>query len=313
MIRGLTLKLFSAALAAGLAINAVAANDDADFDFTGLKWRNLGPAFMSGRISDIDWDPEDSSVWYVAAGSGGVWKTENAGVSWTPIFDNESSYSIGNVTVDPSDPNTIWVGTGEDVGGRHVGFGDGIYRSDNGGATWTNMGLTESQHISTILVHPNDSNTVIAAVQGPLWTPGGERGLYKTTDGGKSWNNILSAGEWTGVTDVVMDPSAPEVLYAATWQHHRTVAAYMGGGPESGVHKSVDGGETWQRLSTGLPSGNLGKIGLAISQQDPDVVYAAIELNRREGGVWRSDDGGASWSKGADAVGGGRAAAHGAS
>ena len=305
MVRRLTLRLFSTALAVGLATNPVAANDDAGFNFTGLKWRNLGPAFMSGRISDIDWDPEDSSVWYVAAGSGGVWKTENAGVSWTPIFDNESSYSIGNVTVDPSDPNTIWVGTGEDVGGRHVGFGDGIYRSDNGGATWTNMGLTESQHISTILVHPNDSNTVIAAVQGPLWTPGGERGLYKTTDGGKSWKNVLSAGEWTGVTDVVMDPSAPEVLYAATWQHHRTVAAYMGGGPESGVHKSVDGGETWQRLSTGLPSGNLGKIGLAISQQDPDVVYAAIELNRREGGVWRSDDGGASWSKGADAVGGG--------
>ena len=177
MVRGLTLKLFSAALAAGLTINSVAAKDDASFDFSGLKWRNLGPAFMSGRISDIDWDPEDSSVWYVAAGSGGVWKTKNAGVSWTPVFDNEASYSIGNVTVDPSNPNTIWVGTGEDVGGRHVGFGDGIYRSDNGGATWTNMGLNESQHISTILVHPNDSNTVFAAVQGPLWTPGGELSL----------------------------------------------------------------------------------------------------------------------------------------
>ncbi|MFL2492104.1 MAG: WD40/YVTN/BNR-like repeat-containing protein [Luminiphilus sp.] len=305
MLRGLTLKLFSAALATGLIINPVVAKDDAGFDFNGLKWRNLGPAFMSGRISDIDWDPEDSSVWYVAAGSGGVWKTENAGVSWTPIFDNEVSYSIGNVTVDPSNPNTIWVGTGEDVGGRHVGFGDGIYRSDNGGTTWTNMGLNDSQHISTILVHPNDSKTLFAAVQGPLWTPGGERGLYKTTDGGQSWKNVLSAGEWTGVTDVVMDPTNPAVLYAATWQHHRTVAAYMGGGPESGVHKSVDGGDTWQRLSTGLPSGNMGKIGLAISQQDSDVVYAAIELNRREGGVWRSDDGGASWSKGADAVGGG--------
>ncbi len=276
MVRGLTLKLFSAALAAGLTINPVVAEDDASFDFSGLKWRNLGPAFMSGRISDIDWDPGDSSVWYVAAGSGGVWKTKNAGVSWTPIFDNEASYSIGNVTVDPSNPNTIWVGTGEDVGGRHVGFGNGIYRSDNGGATWTNMGLEDSQHISTILVHPNDSKTVFAAVQGPLWTPGGERGLYKTSDGGKSWKNVLSAGEWTGVTDVVMDPSNPDVLYAATWQHHRTVAAYMGGGPESGVHKSVDGGDTWQRLSTGLPKGNMGKSGLAISQQDPDVVYSAI-------------------------------------
>ena len=283
----------------------VQAKGEDGLDLSGLKWRNLGPAFMSGRISDIDWDPEDSSVWYVAAGSGGVWKTENAGVSWTPIFDNEASYSIGNVTVDPSNPSRVWVGTGEDVGGRHVGFGDGIYRSDDGGATWSNMGLNESQHISTILVHPDNSDVVWAAVQGPLWTPGGERGLYKTRDGGASWQRVLAEGEWTGVTDIVLDPSDPDTLYAATWQHHRTVAAYMGGGPESGIHKSSDGGETWQRLKSGLPSGNMGKIGLAISQQDPDVLYAAIELNRREGGVWRSDDAGASWEKGADAVGGG--------
>lgn len=141
----------------------VYAKEGDGLDLSGLKWRNLGPAFMSGRISDIDWDPEDSSVWYVAAGSGGVWKTENAGVSWTPIFDNEASYSIGNVTVDPSNPSRVWVGTGEDVGGRHVGFGDGIYRSDDGGATWSNMGLNESQHISTILVHPDNSDVVWAA------------------------------------------------------------------------------------------------------------------------------------------------------
>ena len=304
MVRGLYTTLI-AALSLTLTLPFTAVADDDAMDLSGLKWRNIGPAFMSGRIADIDWDPEDSSVWYVAVGSGGVWKTENAGVSWTPIFDAQSSYSIGNVTVDPSNPNTVWVGTGEDVGGRHVGFGDGIYRSDDGGATWENMGLEESQHISTILVHPSNSDVVWAAVQGPLWTPGGERGLYKTSDGGKTWRNVLSAGEWTGVTDIVLDPSNPDVLYAATWQHHRTVAAYMGGGPESGVHKSTDGGETWQRLETGLPKGNMGKIGLTISPQDPDVVYAAIELNRREGGVWRSDDRGASWTKGADAVGGG--------
>ena len=283
MIRALYLT-FVAALAMPLSVLADA---DSSMDFSGLKWRNIGPAFMSGRISDIDWDPEDSSVWYVAVGSGGVWKTKNAGVSWSPIFDAESSYSIGNVTVDPSNPNTVWVGTGEDVGGRHVGFGDGIYRSDDGGSTWTNMGLTESQHISTILVHPQNSDIVWAAVQGPLWTPGGERGLYKTDDGGQSWRNVLSAGEWTGVTDVIIDPANPDVLYAATWQHHRTVAAYMGGGPESGIHKSTDGGETWQRLKAGLHTGNMGKIGLTISPQDSDVVYVAIELNRREGGVWR--------------------------
>ncbi|NCZ64532.1 MAG: glycosyl hydrolase, partial [Cellvibrionales bacterium] len=273
--------------------------------YDGLKWRNIGPAFMSGRIADIDWDPTDNSVWYVGVGSGGVWKTINAGVTWTPVFDKQTAYSIGNVTVDPSNPHRIWVGTGEDVGGRHVGFGDGIYRSDDAGKTWVKKGLEESQHISTILVHPNDSNTVWVAVQGPLWTKGGQRGFFMTTDGGETWEKTLGGGEWTGVSDIKVDPRNPDVLYAATWQHHRTVAAYMGGGPESGIHKSTDGGRTWTELKTGLPEGNKGKIGLAISAQNPDVLYAAIELNRREGGVWRSDNRGGSWVKGADAVGGG--------
>jgi photosystem II stability/assembly factor-like uncharacterized protein len=283
----------------------LAADDSESNPYAGLSWRNIGPAFMSGRIADIDWDPTDPSVWYVAVGSGGVWKTVNAGVTWTPMFDGQTAYSVGNVTVDPSNPHTVWVGTGEDVGGRHVGFGDGIYRSDDGGKTWTNKGLTESQHISAIIVHPQDSDTVWAAVQGPLWSPGGERGLYMTRDGGETWEKTLGGGEWTGVTDLVIDPRDPDVLYAATWQHHRTVAGYMGGGPESGVHRSLDGGRSWEKLSTGLPTGNLGKIGLAVSPQNPDVVYAAIELNRKKGGVWRSTDRGASWDKGADAVGGG--------
>ncbi|MEM6543842.1 MAG: glycosyl hydrolase [Pseudomonadota bacterium] len=281
------------------------AQDKAADPYQGLKWRNIGPGFMSGRIADIAWDPSDSSVWYVAVGSGGVWKTHNAGVTWTPIFDDQPTYSIGSVAVDPSNPHTVWVGTGENVGGRHVGYGDGIYRSEDGGTTWTNMGLSESQHLGTIIIHPTDSDTLWVAAQGPLWNKGGERGLYMTTDGGETWTKTLGGGEWTGVTDIVIDPRDPDVLYAATWQHHRTVAAYMGGGPESGLHKSSDGGKTWTALKTGLPTGNLGKIGLAISQQNPDVVYAAIELNRREGGVWRSSDRGASWEKGADAVGGG--------
>lgn len=285
--------------------SATHAQDDAPSPYGGLHWRNIGPAFMSGRISDIAWDPSDSSVWYVGVSSGGVWKTVNAGVSWDPIFDEQSSYSIGDVTVDPSNPNTVWVGTGENDGGRHIGFGDGIYRSDDGGKTWANKGLPDSQHISTIIVHPEDSNTVWAAVQGPLWTKGGERGLYMTTDGGETWEKTLGAGEWTGVTDVVIDSRNPDILYAATWQHHRTVAALMDGGPESGLHRSMDGGRSWTRLANGLPKGNMGKIGLAISHHDPDVVYAAIELNRRKGGVWRSDDRGASWTKGADAVSGG--------
>ncbi len=271
--------------------------------FRGLELRNIGPAFTAGRIADIAIVPDDPASWYVAVGSGGVWKTDNAGTTWTPIFDDQPSYSIGDVTLDPSNPNVVWVGTGENVGGRHVGYGDGIYRSKDGGRTWEKRGLEASEHISTILVHPNDSNTVWVAVQGPLWSPGGERGLYKTTDGGETWTNVLSDGEWTGVTDIVMDPRDPDRLYAATWQHHRTVAHYIGGGPESGVHVSEDGGETWSKLTTGLPGGNVGKIGLAISPLDPDVLYAAIELNRREGGVWRSSDRGASWTKMSDAVG----------
>ncbi|WDI31319.1 hypothetical protein PUV54_15325 [Hyphococcus flavus] len=273
--------------------------------FNGMALRNIGPAFMSGRIADIAIVEDNPSTWYVAVGSGGVWKTENSGTTWKPLFDKQASYSIGALAVDPSNENTIWVGTGENVGGRHVGYGDGLYRSRDGGESWQHMGLKESEHISTIIVHPDDPNTVWVAVQGPLWSSGGERGLFKTSDGGITWNNVLSAGEWTGVTDVIIDPRDPDRLYAATWQHHRTVAAYMGGGPETGIHVSEDGGETWEELTSGLPDGSMGKIGLAISPQQPDVVYAAIELDRRTGGVWRSANRGASWEKVGDKTGGG--------
>jgi photosystem II stability/assembly factor-like uncharacterized protein len=270
----------------------------------GLKLRGIGPAVMSGRIADIAIDPTDASTWYVAVGSGGVWKTVNSGTTWTPVFDKEASYSIGCVTIDPSNPRVIWVGTGENVGGRHVGFGDGAYRSRDGGASWENLGLRDSQHISKILVHPKNPDVVWVAAQGPLWSKGGDRGLFKTNDGGKTWRKVLGAGEWTGVTDVALDPRDPDVLYAATWQRHRTVAAYMGGGPESGLHRSTDGGETWEKLKKGLPEGPLGKIGLAISPQNPDVVYAAIETNRRTGAVYRSTDRGASWEKRSETVSG---------
>ena len=273
--------------------------------YDALAFRNIGPAINGGRIADIAIHPDDGSVWYVAVGSGGVWKTENAGTTWQPIFDGESSYSIGSVALDPSNPATVWVGTGEDVGGRHVGYGDGVYKSTDGGKTWKNMGLTASEHISTMLVHPDDSDVVWVSVQGPLWTSGGERGLYKTNDGGETWRQVLGDDEWTGVTDIVMDPRDPDVLYAATWDRHRTVAAYLGGGPGSGIHKSTDGGETWTQLTTGLPSSNLGKIGLAISPQDPDIVYAAVELDRRTGGLYRSANRGGSWTKMSDAVSGG--------
>ncbi len=271
----------------------------------GLKFRNIGPAFSSGRIADIAIHPWNENTWYVAVGSGGVWKTVNAGVTWEPIFDDQPSYSIGCVTIDPSNPHTIWVGTGENVGGRHAGYGDGVYRSDDGGKTWKNMGLINSERISKIIVHPENSNTLFVAAQGPLWSKGGERGLYKSDDRGENWRLVLSDNEWTGATDIALDPNDPNTIYAATWQRHRTVAAYMGGGPGSGIHRSTDGGETWEKLTTGLPKSNMGKIGIAVSPFDSDIIYAAIELNRRTGGVYISRDRGSSWTKQSDAVAGG--------
>ncbi len=305
----LLLLIAISALTASMA-SAETKSPKEDDPFAGIKLRNIGPALMSGRISDIDIHPKNDNIWYVAVGSGGVWKTVNAGTTWTPVFDDQSVYSIGSVTIDQLNPNRIWVGTGEDTGGRHTSYGDGIYLSEDGGSSWKNMGLEKSERISTVIIHPTDSNTLWVAVQGPLWSKGGQRGLYKTTDGGLTWNKTLGGGEsgddeWTGVTDVVIDPRNPNRLYAATWQRHRTVAAYMGGGPNTAIYKSEDGGENWQKLSTGLPKENMGKIGLAISPQKPDELYAAIELERRTGGIYKSFDQGASWSKQSDAVAGG--------
>lgn len=305
-------KYFVGLLAAfGLCTIAMAQSDEGEqpalssSTFDAFELRNIGPAFMSGRIADIAIVQDDPATWYVAVGSGGVWKTENNGTTWTSLFDGQGSYSIGSLGLDPSDPSRIWVGTGENSGGRHIGYGDGVYLSEDGGKTWKNKGLKGSERIGNIIVHPEDSNTVWVAAQGPLWSSGGERGVYKTTDGGETWKLVLSAGEWTGAGDLVIDPSNPDRLYAALWQRHRTVAAYVGGGPESGLWRSEDGGETWTELKTGIPGGNKGKIGLAVSPMQPDVVYAAIELDQREGGIWRSDNRGSSWTKMSDTVSGG--------
>ncbi len=273
--------------------------------FKGLEMRSVGPALMSGRIADIVIHPTDKSVWYVAVGSGGVWKTVNAGTTWTPIFDDQGSYSIGCITLDPNNPNTVWVGTGENVSGRHAGYGDGIYRSRDAGKTWEKMGLENSEHIGMIRIDPRDSNTIFVAAQGPLWSGGGDRGLFKSTDGGKNWRKVLGDGhgntdeddQYTGVNEVHMDPRNPDVLYAVTWQRLRNVAVLIDGGPATGIHKSEDGGETWRELTNGLPTEMMGKTGLAISPQNPDVIYATIELDNRSGGFWRSDDGGESWDK----------------
>jgi photosystem II stability/assembly factor-like uncharacterized protein len=287
------------------AKSAAAPDKPAPDPYRGLELRNIGPAMTSGRIADIAIHPRNHNTWYVAAGSGGVWKTVNGGTTWSPIFEKETSYSIGCVTLDPVHPEVVWVGTGENVGGRHVGFGDGVYKSVDGGASWKKMGLDHSEHIGRIVVDPRNPDVVYVAAQGPLWSSGGDRGLFKTTDGGATWQNLLSGGPYTGVNDVVMDPRDSNVLYAATHQRLRTVAALIDGGPESAIQKSTDGGRTWRKLTRGLPEEQMGRIGLAISPQNPDVVYATIELAHRRGGFYRSADGGGSWEKRSDAIAGG--------
>ena len=264
---------------------------------SGLEFRNIGPALMSGRISDIVIHPKDKATWYVAAGSGGVWKTDNAGMNWTPVFDAQASYSIGCMTLDPSNPEVVWVGTGENVSGRHVGYGDGIYKSLNGGKTWMNMGLKNSEHIGRVLVDPRNPNVIYVAAEGPLWSPGGERGLFKSVDAGKTWILSLEISKDTGVTSVELDPSNPDIIYAAAYQRRRSVAAFMGGGSESGIHKTEDAGKTWRKLTVGLPSGDMGKIGLAVSPFDPRVVYATIEAGPDEKGFYRSANKGESFEK----------------
>ena len=262
-----------------------------------LHPRLIGPAMISGRISSLAVDPRNPGIMYVGAASGGVWKTENGGATWTAIFERQGSFSIGAVVVDAKNPATIWVGTGENNSQRSVAYGDGVYRSDDAGRTWKKMGLEKSEHIAKIVLDPRNSDVVYVAAQGPLWADGGERGLYKTTDGGKTWNPILAPSERTGVSDVVLDPRNPDLLIAATWQRRRHVWTLIDGGPESALQRSTDGGKTWRKVTSGVPSTTLGRIGLAVSPASPDVIYATIEAANGEGGIFRSADNGATWEK----------------
>jgi photosystem II stability/assembly factor-like uncharacterized protein len=264
---------------------------------TGLRLRSIGPALMSGRVVGFAVHPENRSRYFAAVASGGVWKTDNAGVSWSPVFDNEGSFSIGCISLDPKNPNVLWVGTGENNSQRSVAYGDGVYKSIDGGRSWTNVGLKNSEHIGKILIDPRDSDIVYVAAQGPLWGPGGDRGLYKTTDGGKTWAKILAISDDTGVTDVVQDPHHPEILIAASYQRRRHVFTLVNGGPESGIHRSTDGGKTWTKVRAGLPGADMGRIGLASAPSDPDTVYAVIEATDKQGGIFRSSDRGTTWQK----------------
>jgi len=264
---------------------------------SGLKFRSIGPAFSSGRISDFAVNPEDHREFYVAASCGNVWKTTNKGVTFSPVFDSYGSYAMGCITMDPNNHNVVWLGTGENNHQRALGYGDGVYKTIDGGKSWQNMGLKESRHIGKIVVDPRNSEVVYVAAEGSAWGPGGDRGLYKTTDGGETWEKILEISKQTGINDIVMDPGNPDVLYAASEQRRRHVHTKIGGGPETAIYKSDDAGKNWRQLKSGLPKGHTGGIGLAISPVNPDVIYAIMQGNEDEGGFFRSTDRGASWQK----------------
>ena len=268
--------------------------------FRNIKLRNLTPGHTGGRITDIAIHPEYRRIQYVATASGNVWKTVNAGTTWKPIFDRYGSFSIGVITMSPHNSEVLWIGTGENNSQRSVGFGDGVYKSEDGGKSWKNVGLKTSEHIGKIIVHPSDPNTVYVASQGPLWASGGERGLYKTSDGGESWERILHVSEHTGISDLVMDPTDPKILYASSYQRRRHFGILVAGGPEGAIYKSTDGGANWRKLTKGLPGGDIGRIGLAISPQNPKVVYAVLAGPIRSGGFYRSADRGENWTKMSD-------------
>lgn len=272
--------------------------------YSGLKFRAIGPAIASGRIVDIAVNPNNFDEFYLGVASGGVWKTTNHGTTFTPIFDSQKSYSIGCIAIDPNNSDVIWVGSGENNSQRSVSYGDGVYKSEDGGKTWKNVGLEKSEHIGKIIIDPNNSNVVWVASQGPLWKEGGDRGLYKTEDGGKTWTKSLEISENTGVSDIVMDPRNSDVMYASAYQRRRHVWTLINGGPESAIHKTTDGGKTWNILTNGLPTGLVGRIGLALSPVDPDYVYAIIEASEGNGGFYRTTNRGGSWTKQSNHVSG---------
>jgi len=264
--------------------------------FSGLKFRSIGPAFTAGRIADFAVNPHNQKEYFVGVACGGVWKTVNSGITYTPVFDKYGSYSIASVVIDPNNTNVVWIGTGEYNSQRAIGYGDGVYRSEDGGKSWKNMGLKKSEHIGRIIIDPRNSHIYVAS-QGPLWGPGGDRGLYKTTDDGKTWDKILDISENTGITDIVMDRRNPDILYAASYQRRRRVFTLINGGPESAIYKSTDAGKTWTKLTSGLPGGDVGRMGLTISPANPDVVYAIIEAAGDAGGFFRSTNRGATWRR----------------
>ncbi|MEE8583964.1 MAG: hypothetical protein V3T83_03845, partial [Acidobacteriota bacterium] len=264
--------------------------------FEGMKARSIGPAAMSGRISAVDAVIADPDVIVIGSAAGGVWKTVNGGISWKPLFDQQPVASIGAVAIDQSNPDVIWVGSGEGNPRNSVSVGNGVYKSLDGGRSWQHLGLEKSEHIHRILIHPRNSEVVYLAALGPLWSDGEQRGVFKTTDGGRSWEKVLYVNPSTGAAELVMDPHNPDKLIAALWEHRRTPWGFQSGGAGSGIHVTFDGGRSWQQRGPeeGLPEGDLGRCGLAFAASRPQVVYALVEA--KKSGLYRSDDGGFSWS-----------------
>lgn len=266
-------------------------------DLSPLQFRELGPATMGGRITDLAVVESDPRIIYASTATAGVWKTTNHGITWDEVFRDEETSSVGDVTVAPSNPNAVWVGTGEPQNRQSSPWGIGVYRSLDGGANWTHVGLRETAHISRIQIHPLDQNVVYVAAVGNLWAANEERGVFKTTDGGTTWEKVLYIDEDTGVIDLVMDPHDPNTLFAATYQRRRTAGGFNGGGPGSGIHRTFDGGATWERLEEGLPDRHMGRIGLDIYRQNSDMIFASVEARAGGTGFYASRDRGDTWEK----------------
>ncbi len=300
----------AACFAAAVAPSGQSASNDrlTPAVFEGLRLRSVGPSMVTGRIADFDVDPKNPNIYYIATAAGGAWKSMNRGISWTSMFDNGGSFNMCCIKVDPKDSNIIWLGTGENSNPRSSMIGDGLYKSTDAGATWARVALATSEHIGNIQIDPRNSNVVYVTAQGPLWSAGGERGVYKTADGGKTWKAILTASPDTGANELVIDPANPDTLYASLWQRRRGVGQFVGGGPESGIFKSTNGGNTWTKLTKGLPVKDMGRINLAVDAKvKPTRLYAMIDALADERGFYRSDDQGASWARvGKRAAGAGR-------
>ena len=293
---------FSNSIFAKKEVKASEAKTLKDMSLHGLTFRSIGPAVTGGRIAAIAVDPLNPSTYFVGSGHGNLWKTTNNGMTFSPIFDDQGAYAIGAIAIDPTNSNVIWVGTGENNCQSNSGYGDGVYRSEDGGKSWQQMGLKESEHIGGIVINPDHPDTVLVAAYGPQRRSGGDRGIFKTTDGGKTWERVLYISDHTGFFQIQMNPENPEILFASAHQRMRRHYTSVYGGPESGIYRSTDSGATWKKLTNGLPKEDMGRIGLAISPCRPDIVFAIIEAAGKDGGFYRSLDRGASWSKQGDYV-----------